>query len=304
MSSFFQGHLCRCLRSLYCTLPGPKNRSPQKTAKASFYHTFNRCVTADSVTHTRRAGLHRRFGNTHPETNGTCHAMRVVTDSERQSRSMCDCDSTLITDVPLLYGETVLLDFPGDGGFCGCSAECCPRSCGRLTNRRIIVLQRSVGVPVLATALLEDVTACLVGRQRPRWWMILPLFFTGCLVVFLALVPSQTSSQSQEARNEAVIPAFIGFSLMGLAVWIFMRRPTAINFFVKGSTDSDNGFSITVANRGAAIGLLGRFFAAKAFTTSVGSPVANVLAAGPSQPPPGDHGSQQGVQRGLPRNAW
>jgi hypothetical protein len=135
--------------------------------------------------------------------------------------------------------------------------------------------------------------------------MILPLFFTGCLVVFLALLPLQTSSQSQEARNGvAVIPAFIGFSLMGLAVWIFMRRPTAINFFVKGSTDSNNGFSITVANRGAAIGLLGRFFDAKACTTSVGSPVANVLAAGPSPPPPGDHGSQQGVQRGLPRNAW
>ena len=26
---------------------------------------------------------------------------------------MRDCDSTLITDVPFLYGETVLLHFPG-----------------------------------------------------------------------------------------------------------------------------------------------------------------------------------------------
>jgi hypothetical protein len=218
---------------------------------------------------------------------------------------MSDCDSTLITDVTLMDGETVLLDFTGDGGFCGCSAECCPRDCGRLTNRRIIVLQRSVGFPVLATALLEDVTACLMGRQRPRWRMILPLFFTGCLVVFLASDPAFPTAANdpctvEEKNNEyhpcsrprppdaTIILYLIGFWLMGLAVWIFRKRPTAIHFFVKGSqsstdccTDRDNGFSITVENRGVAIDLLDGFFAAKTFTTSVGSPLPMCLRRAP-----------------------
>ena len=60
-----------------------------------------------------------------------------------------------------------------------------------------------------------------------------------------------------------------------------LSRPTAISFFEE-SKDSNNGFSIAVANRGVAMALLGRYYAAKTFNTSVGSPVANVLAAGPA----------------------
>ena len=50
-----------------------------------------------------------------------------------------------IAAVPLLHGETVLKDFQGEGGCCGISCECCPSEYGRLTSRRIIVLQQRSG---------------------------------------------------------------------------------------------------------------------------------------------------------------
>ena len=194
---------------------------------------------------------------------------------------MCDCDYlSVITDVPLMHDETVVLDFQGEGGFIGCSAECCPKDFGRLTNRRIIVLQKSAGFPVYSTALLENVTACSVGRQRPRWWVILPIFFTGFLVVLISIqaAVTNTSECDGDCFNRAFIVSLIGFSMILLAVWIFQNRPTAIHFF-EGSKGTDNGFSIAVGNRGVALKLLERYYAAKSsivakvsFNTSVGSP--------------------------------
>jgi len=220
---------------------------------------------------------------------------------------MCDCDYlSVITDVPLMHGETVVLDFQGEGGFIRCSAECCPKDFGRLTNRRIIVLQKSAGSPVYSTALLENVTACSVGRQRPRWWVILPIFFTGFLGVLISILGATTEECDGACSNRAFIVSLIGCSMILLAVWIFQQRPTAIHFF-EGPKGTDNGFSIAVGNRGVALKLLERYYAAKSsivakvsFNTSVGSPGlpteswtgvqdANMLAAGPA-PPPGYHG--------------
>ena len=206
---------------------------------------------------------------------------------------MCDCEISVgITEVPLLHGETVLKDFQGEGGCCGVSCECCPKEYGRLTNRRIIVLQKRTGV-LHSTARLEDVTACAVGRKRPNWWAILSLFITGISLVgvFSRAIDVWNASQrelceinriydsyqyseydAQYWRDDDcdrpvpdvfVIMVVLGLIMMGLAVFIYFARPTTITFFVKGATDSNNGFSLVMASRGLAMELLGKYFAAK-----------------------------------------
>ena len=204
---------------------------------------------------------------------------------------MCDCEISVgITEVPLLHGETVLEDFQGEGGCCGCSCECCPKEYGRLTNRRIIVLQKRTGV-LHSTALLEDVTACAVGRKRPNWWAILSLFIVGVSVVggFSAVIDDVDKSYDCRKRGDCDVPpglvimVLLGLMMMGLAVFIYFARPTTITFFVKGSTNSDNGFSLVIASRGLAMEVLGRYFAAKAaLNATIGTPVGHVLAADPT----------------------
>ena len=209
---------------------------------------------------------------------------------------MCDCEISVgITEVPLLHGETVLKDFQGEGGCCGCSCECCPKEYGRLTNRRIIVLQKRTGV-LHSTALLEDVTACAVGRKRPNWWAILSLFILGIFFVgcFSAFIDRWNADQRESyacrkrgdydpAPADFVIMVVLGLIMMGLAVYIYFARPTTITFFVKGSTNSDNGFSLVIASRGLAMEVLGRYFAAKAaLNATIGTPVGHVLAADPT----------------------
>ena len=209
---------------------------------------------------------------------------------------MCDCEISVgITEVPLLHGETVLKDFQGEGGCCGCSCECCPKEYGRLTNRRIIVLQKRTGV-LHSTAFLEHVTACAVGRKRPNWWAILSLFTLGIFFVggFSAFIDrwkaDERESYACRKRGDCdpapaawVIMVVLGLIMMGLAVFIYFARPTTITFFVKGSTNSDNGFSLVIASRGLAMEVLGRYFAAKAaLNASIRTPVGHVLAADPT----------------------
>ena len=203
---------------------------------------------------------------------------------------MCDCEISVgITEVPLLHGETVLKDFQGEGGCCGVSCECCPKEYGRLTNRRIIVLQKRTGV-LHSTALLEDVTACAVGRKRPNWWAILFLFINGVFLVGYcsALIDAVSRDCGSFERCDAdpglVIMVMLGLVMMGLAVFIYFARPTTITFFVKGATDSNNGFSLVMASHGLAMELLGNYFAAKdALNASIGTPVGHVLAADPTR---------------------
>ena len=218
---------------------------------------------------------------------------------------MCDCEISVgITEVPLLHGETVLMDFQGEGGCVfvrmlpGCSCECCPKEYGRLTNRRIIVLQKRTGV-LHSTALLEDVTACAVGRKRPNWWAILFLFINGVFLVGYcsALIDYWHAYEresyscekwgdcdSDPAPAEYVFMVILGLVMMGLAVFIYFARPTTITFFVKGATDSNNGFSLVMASHGLAMELLGNYFAAKdALNASIGTPVGHVLAADPTR---------------------
>ena len=80
----------------------------------------------------------------------------LVRPCYRPSHTMCDCEISVgLTEVPLLHGETVLMDVEGEGGcYCGISCECCPKEYGRLTNRRMIVLQKRGGV--LHSAALCD----------------------------------------------------------------------------------------------------------------------------------------------------
>ena len=234
---------------------------------------------------------------------------------------MCDCEISVgITEVPLLHGETVLKDFQGEGGCCGISCECCPKEYGRLTNRRIIVLQKRTGV-LHSTALLEDVTACAVGRKRPNWWAILSLFILGILLVgycsamiddfmreeaercdyyerqanksiYYSSYDAQYYEGSQYVSDNCdprpapaslVIMVVLGLIMMGLAVFIYFARPTTVTFLVEGATDSNNGFSLVMASRGLAMELLGKYFAAKdALNASIGTPVGHVLAADPT----------------------
>ena len=168
---------------------------------------------------------------------------------------MCNREiSGQITNVTLLHGEMVLQDFEGEGGFCGVSCECCPKEYGRLTNYRIIMLQDRAGGALYSTALLHDVTACSVGRQRPRWSAVLSLLIVGIVMVGLSSVG---------VTWWTIIMMLMGLMMMGLAVWIyFARRPTTITFFVKGATDSNNGFSLILSPI-LAMKLQHMYFAAK-----------------------------------------
>ena len=235
------------------------------------------------------------------------------------SDSSSDCEISVgisrITEVPLLPGETVLEDFQGEGGFCGISCECylshCPKEYGRLTNRRIIVLQKGSRVlhsesEVVAAAFLEDVTACAVGRKRPMWWAILSLFIVGVFLVGYCSAAidnwNTVQSESYACRKKGdcdpapagwVIMVVLGLIMMGLAVSIYSARPITITFSVKGSTNSDSGFSLVMASRGLAMEVLGRYFTAKnalmkkkrggqsLVEASTTTPVGHVLAADP-----------------------
>ena len=83
---------------------------------------------------------------------------------------------------------------------------------------------------------------------------------------------------------EYVIMVVLGLTMMALAVYVYFARPTTITFFVKGATDSNNGFSLVMASRGPAMTVLERYFAAKAGLTPT-SLYHHYLSGGAASPP-------------------
>ena len=217
-------------------------------------------------------------------------------------------DAADITDVPLLPGERILGDFVGNTECCFIPVNqidccCCSKECGRLTDRRIIFQTNSLRSGLLqSSALLEDVTACSLGRARPKWGRILTLLLVGVVLVgvFSDLLlrwdydcgyerNAYSSGYSKKSCDYPPvgwhIALWFGLALIGLAAWIYYARPTSIHYFVKGATDNDNAaFSLNMS-RPAGLQFLGLYFATKTKTSSVPvvTHVGGMLGEGPTR---------------------
>jgi len=176
-----------------------------------------------------------------------------------------------ITDLPLLPGEVVQRQYSAPGKCCHCipcNAECCPAEFCVLTNHRVLSLKQMHGTTVISSVFIDDVTAASVGRVRPHWYLILGLCLVGVALPFLGLQiavnASDGSDDSEVGGTTAVLLQFVGVLLILLALWIYFKRASAVNFMVQGvDSDDKNLFSLRQSSRFNAVDMVNRYFSIK-----------------------------------------
>ena len=139
---------------------------------------------------------------------------------------------------------------------------------GRLTNRRILVQRQDHGTVILAAAFLEDVSACWVGRQRPRWWRILFLCVVGSILMYIGANNHACRRRCEDdyslpercknacTQGDAVAYVSGAFFVL-VAIFIYLLRKTTVTFMVDGNDDK---FELVITSRAEAMDLIRRYF--------------------------------------------
>jgi len=80
---------------------------------------------------------------------------------------------------------------------------------------------------------------------RPHWYLILGLCLVGVALPFLGLQITATDGSDDLAGTTAVLLQIVGVLLILLALWIYFKQTSAVNFMVQGVDSEDkNLFSL------------------------------------------------------------